>query len=101
MFTNSLEFTLLCVSLCVTIYLSICLQVKNASIKEGLVGPGSSTFIVVDFFDYESQTTALMSGCKPAWDFGAVYKIIVDDFLMRYLAVDVVTLELNMVRVSV
>ena len=52
---------------------------------------------MVDFFDYESQTTSLVSGTKPTWDFGAVYKIVVDDFLLRYLAVDTVTLELNMV----
>ena len=71
--------------------------VKNATIKEGLLGRGTSTFVVVDFFDYESQTTGLKSGNKPTWDFGAVYKIIVDDFLLRFLAVDTITLELNMV----
>ena len=27
-----------------------------------MTGPGSSTFVVVDFFDYESQTTSLVSG---------------------------------------
>ena len=29
-----------------------------------MTGPGSSTFMVIDFFDYESQTTSLISG-KP------------------------------------
>ena len=31
---------------------------------QGMTGPGSSTFMVIDFFDYESQTTSLISG-KP------------------------------------
>ena len=41
---------------------------------------------------------SLYIGNKPAWDFATTFKIIVDDFLLRYLATDVVTLELNMVR---
>ena len=36
-------------------------------------------------------------GNKPVWDFATTFKIIVDDFLLRYLATDVITLELNMV----
>ena len=70
--------------------------VKSCSIRDGVLSPGSSTFVVIDFFDYESQTTALLSGSKPQWDFAATYKLIVDDFLLRYLATDTVTLELNM-----
>jgi myosin heavy subunit len=72
--------------------------IKGAVIKAGVLGPGVSTFIVVDFFDYESQTTALASSYNPLWDFAATYKLTVDDFLLRYLATDVITLELNMVR---
>lgn len=71
--------------------------VRGATLRDGLVGPGSSTFIVIDFFDYESQTTSLQYGVKPQWDFAATFKIDIDDFLIRYLATDVLTLELNMV----
>lgn len=73
--------------------------IKGAVIKEGILTPGSSSFIVIDFFDFESQTTSLLSGSTPHWDFAATYKLIVDDFLLRYLSTDVITLELNMVRV--
>jgi protein fantom len=73
--------------------------IKDASIKEGVVHVGSSTFVVVDFFDYESQTTALVTGAKPNWDFAATFKITVDDFLLRHLATDVITFELNMVTI--
>eukprot|EP01041_Mallomonas_annulata_P006434 gene6434-13005_t len=69
--------------------------VKGAVIKAGVLGPGVSTFAVIDFFDYESQTTSLATGYTPQWDFAATFKLTVDDFLLRYLATDVVTLELN------
>lgn len=71
--------------------------IKCATIKEGILTAGSSSFVVADFFDYESQTTPLVSGTKPQWDFAATYKLTVDDFLLRYLATDAVTFELNMV----
>ena len=70
--------------------------VKHATVREGILTPGSSSFVVVDFFDYESQTTGLLTGNKPVWDFAATFKLVVDDFLLRYLATDVITLELNM-----
>lgn len=70
--------------------------VKGASIRDGIVHPGCSSFVVVDFFDFESQTTALVTGSKPQWDFAATYKISVDDFFLRYLATDQIVFELNM-----
>ena len=69
--------------------------VKGANLMPNTVATGSSSFMVVDFFDYESQTTSLLTGTKPAWDFAASYKVVVDDFLLRYLATDVITIELN------
>jgi len=69
--------------------------VKSATLRDGVLGPGSSSFVVIDFFDYESQASALVSGTKPQWDFAATFKIVVDDFLLRYLATDVVTFEYN------
>ena len=70
--------------------------IKGAKVRDNIVMPGSSTFAVVDFFDYESQTTSLLSGSHPQWDFGATFKIVVDDFLLRHLATDTITFELNM-----
>lgn len=71
--------------------------IKEAQINNGVVLPGSSTFVVIDFFDYESQTTSLIAGNTPRWDFAATYKLTIDDFLLRYLATDYLILELNMV----
>jgi hypothetical protein len=74
--------------------------IKDATLRDGIVVPGASTFMVIDFFDYESQTTSLMTGRRPNWDFAATFRVSVDDFLLRYLATDVVTLELNLVRLT-
>jgi DNA repair exonuclease SbcCD ATPase subunit len=71
--------------------------VKACTIQDRIVLPGSSTFVVIDFFDYESQPTSLVSGSKPNWDFAATFKIIVDDFLLLYMATDSISFELNMV----
>ena len=71
--------------------------VKSGDIADKILAPGSSTFVVIDFFDYESQATALVSGSRPQWDFAATFKIKVDDFFIRYFATDTVVFELNMV----
>lgn len=72
--------------------------VKSATFDEGVMPPGSSSFVVVDFFDYESQATPLICGSKPVWDFAATYKVRVDDFFLRFLATDSVRFDINMVR---
>jgi hypothetical protein len=73
--------------------------IKSAAVRDGILNPGSSSFVVVDFFDFESQATSLLSGIKPQWDFAATYKIFIDDFLIRYICTDCITLELNMVSI--
>ena len=40
--------------------------VKNATIALLVLPSGSSSFLVIDFFDYESQTTTLLTGNTPA-----------------------------------
>ena len=70
--------------------------IKGANIRDGALPTGASSFIVLDFFDYESQTTGLLLGNNASYDFATTFKIKVDDFMLRYLTTDVVTLELNM-----
>ena len=71
--------------------------IKEATIRDNVLTPGCSTFVVTDFFDYESQSTGLVSGNHPKWDFATTFKVTVDDFLLRHLATDVISFELNMV----
>jgi hypothetical protein len=44
------------------VFINFTVWVKSATVREGVIGPGASTFVVIDFFDYESQTTSLLTG---------------------------------------
>ena len=84
-----------------------------------------TSFIMIDFYDYESQTTPLMTGVSPDYNMAATFKVRfslvpcflcgsllficcflrlflvnqvkVDDFLLRYFATEPLMLELNQV----
>ena len=73
--------------------------VKTGAIPDKFLVDGSLTFVVIDFLDFESQTTSLLPGSNPQWNFAAKYRIKVDDFLLRYFATDCITFELNIVSV--
>lgn len=69
--------------------------IRSATINGDFVPSGSSSFVVCDFFDYESQATIMREGTNPVWDHAASYKLTVDDFLLYHVATDVLTIELN------
>jgi Ca2+-binding EF-hand superfamily protein len=72
--------------------------VVGAELDQGVVAPGASSFFVIDFFDYESQATQLVSGSSPRFDFAATFKVTVDDFLLKYLGTESLVLELHQTR---
>jgi hypothetical protein len=51
--------------------------VVEASIdpKCGCVDRSATTFVMVDFYDYESQPTVLLKGLEPKYDFATTYKV--------------------------
>lgn len=49
--------------------------VVGAELEPGVLSAGSSTFVVVDFFDFESQATPLLPGVSPAFDFATTFKV--------------------------
>ncbi|KAJ8610862.1 hypothetical protein CTAYLR_009140 [Chrysophaeum taylorii] len=61
--------------------------------EEGVVVGDTSTFAVVDFYIFESQATPWLPGARPEFDFATTYKIRVDDAFLRYLATEVLTIE--------
>ncbi|GMH78351.1 hypothetical protein TL16_g07766 [Triparma laevis f. inornata] len=69
--------------------------VIDSEISENVISSDSSTFVLVDFFDYESQATPLVTGLYPRYDFATTYKVTVDDFFLRFLATDSLSIELN------
>lgn len=76
-------------------------RIKSAIIEQDVIDMRvASSFVVVDFCDFESQATVSLPGSNPHWNFSATYKLKVDDFLLRFLAVDSIVLDLNLVRAN-
>jgi hypothetical protein len=72
--------------------------IVDAELDPNFVRSEAARFCIVDFFDYESQTTPLLSGVRPAFNFASTYKVTVDDFFMRHLCSDSVIVEARFVR---
>lgn len=47
----------------------------GAELEPGSLSAGAASFIVVDFFDFESQATPLLPGLSPAYDFATTFKV--------------------------
>lgn len=56
-------------------YMAKQVWVVGVELEPGVLSAGSSSFIVVDFFDFESQATPLLPGVSPAFDFATTFKV--------------------------
>ncbi|XP_052231915.1 protein fantom-like isoform X2 [Dreissena polymorpha] len=54
-----------------------------------------SLFCTWEFFEYEIQSTPVIRGSRPEFDFTSQYIVKVDDFFLHYLQKDSCTLELH------
>lgn len=72
--------------------------IQQANLDEHKLEYGATTFVMLDFYDYETQTSPLVTGLHPNFNFAATYRVTVDHFLLRYLASETLTLELNRTR---
>jgi len=72
--------------------------VRRATILPACKGfeEDSTSFVMIDFFEFESQATPLAETKSPEWDYATTYKLKVDDFLLRYLAGDTMSFEVMM-----
>ncbi|XP_040266647.1 protein fantom isoform X2 [Bufo bufo] len=55
-----------------------------------------ATFCTYAFYDFELQTTPVVRGLQPSYDFGSQYLVRVDDFFLQYLQKNSVRLEVHM-----
>ncbi|RLN27294.1 hypothetical protein BBJ28_00007221 [Nothophytophthora sp. Chile5] len=69
------------------------LGIVNANFDRSAVGVNSSTFVLCDFYDFESQSTPLLMGNRPEYNLSATFKVTVDGFFLRYLASECIALE--------
>uniref|UniRef100_A0A915CSP8 RPGR-interacting protein 1 first C2 domain-containing protein n=1 Tax=Ditylenchus dipsaci TaxID=166011 RepID=A0A915CSP8_9BILA len=69
--------------------------------EEGLKLTGSAKpvlFLSMEFFDFELQTTPLLTGPEAIFDYSTVYEVIVSSLFVHYLETDGITIELFQVQ---
>ena len=54
-----------------------------------------STFCTIEFFEHELQTTPIIKGTKPEYNFTSQYVVKIDDFFLHYLQKETTTIELH------
>lgn len=54
-----------------------------------------STFCTIEFFEHELQTTPIVKGSRPEYNFTSQYVVKVDDFFLHYLQKETTTIELH------
>ena len=54
-----------------------------------------STFCTIEFFEHELQTTPIVKGKRPEYNFTSQYIIKADDFFLHYLQKETTTIELH------
>ncbi|XP_077166658.1 protein fantom [Paroedura picta] len=54
-----------------------------------------ATFCTYAFYDFELQTTPVIRGLNPAYDFTSQYLVRVDDFFLQYVQKNTATLEVH------
>jgi len=60
--------------------------IKTAKLDAGLLPRDVSTFAMIDFFDFETQTTGLHTGLRPQYNFATTFRVKMDDFLMKHMS---------------
>ncbi|XP_022097495.1 protein fantom-like [Acanthaster planci] len=66
--------------------------------RDGLKALGDenpSTFVTYAFFEFELQSTPILKGDRPEFDFTSQYKVTVDDFFLQHLMKGSTTLEVH------
>lgn len=54
-----------------------------------------STFCTIEFFEHELQTSPIIKGTKPEFNFTSQYVVKIDDFFLHYLQKETTTVELH------
>ncbi|CEG49502.1 Protein of unknown function DUF3250 [Plasmopara halstedii] len=73
------------------------LKIINGHFDDSAIGIKSSTFILCDFYDFETQATPIVMGNRPHYNLSVIFKVSVDGFFLRYLAAGTINLEVHQV----
>lgn len=74
---------------------SVEVWIVNGQFDDSSIDAGACTFIICDFFDFESQSTSLVVGREPNYNYAATFKVSADEFFLRYLATEDIKFEVQ------
>eukprot|EP00698_Gefionella_okellyi_P026290 TRINITY_DN995_c0_g1_i1.p1 TRINITY_DN995_c0_g1~~TRINITY_DN995_c0_g1_i1.p1 ORF type:complete len:1498 (-),score=435.67 TRINITY_DN995_c0_g1_i1:109-4602(-) len=66
-------------------------------VKEAFGGAVPQTFVAIDFFEHDTQTTLVVEGIQPMFNFRVRFIVRLDNVLMKYLDCEMMRLELYQV----
>lgn len=72
--------------------------VRGAELADNVWEADAPSFAIIDFFNFESEATPVLDGKSPRFDFASSYKVVVDDFLLKFLATQPLIIEICRVR---
>lgn len=75
--------------------ISILRIVLNDEAMKVVAEKNPATFCTVEFYEHELQTSAIVHGAKPEFNFASQYVIKVDDFFLHYLQREKASVELH------
>eukprot|EP00771_Trimastix_marina_P003860 gnl/Trimastix_PCT/573.p1 GENE.gnl/Trimastix_PCT/573~~gnl/Trimastix_PCT/573.p1 ORF type:complete len:670 (-),score=214.48 gnl/Trimastix_PCT/573:905-2914(-) len=70
------------------------ITVGASQLSHAAFAPDATTFVAVDFYEHETQVTPIAAGHLPDYAFVARYRVQSDAFLLHYLAVHTVPIQL-------
>lgn len=60
--------------------------IKNGSLECAELSEESLSFVLIDFFSFESMCSPITRGIKPTYDFTISYKLVIDRFVLQNLS---------------
>jgi len=74
------------------------IYVIDATLDPAVLGRQDATFAMIDFYNFESQTSPLSMGPAPTYNFSAAYRVVTDHFFLRHVASQGATIDINQAR---
>ncbi|GAB4815102.1 hypothetical protein N2152v2_002148 [Parachlorella kessleri] len=76
------------------------LHVHAADLGQHVLGPQGMTFLTLDFYQHETQTTAVMEGASPQYNTSTQFVVTMDDYLVAFLREGSLRVQLHACKAS-
>jgi protein fantom len=82
----------------IDVYIGECYFEEGLDSEIGFKVDNMMSFITVDFFIHETQTSNILSGKNPMYNFQLTFRVNVDEHLLNYLESDYIYIEIYYLR---